>query len=181
MSNTPIAASAEAACQRLAAPLATIRDHGVIDPSTPRAAPTTATVPAKRAPARPRMSRLTLFPQTAVKVPVGPNGLPRVEAEVDAFSETNFFTNVAGDVRDRGGLFVATYAVLAVHTPCEVALKFPGDYLAELRGVVKWRDDANAESTIEPGIGIEITDASDEVWSLILRFVENREPIVRDV
>lgn len=148
-------------------PIAAIQDHALVDP-------------AKKAPARPRTSRPTVFPQTAAKVPMGPNGLPRVEAEVDAFSDTNFFTNVVGDIRDHGGLFVATYAVLAVHTPCEVALNFPGDFLREFRGVVKWRHDANAESTLVPGIGIEITDASDEVWALIGRFMQKREPIVQD-
>ncbi|MDP3221388.1 MAG: hypothetical protein Q8S73_45310, partial [Deltaproteobacteria bacterium] len=135
--------------------------------------------------AEPRQQPGTVFPETAAKVPVGPHGLPRVEAEVEAFSETNFYTNFVGDIHDHGGIFVATYAVLAVNTPCEVALKFPGEYLAEFRGVVKWRREATRESSADggsqPGMGIEITDASAEVWALINRFIQKREPIIQDV
>ncbi|MDB4932344.1 MAG: product, partial [Myxococcaceae bacterium] len=127
----------------------------------------------------------TVFPETAAKVPLGPHGLPRVETELEAFSETNFYTNFVGDIHDHGGIFVATYAVLAVGTPCEVAVKFPGDYLAEFRGVVKWRREATRESNVDsgsqPGMGIEITEASAEVWALINRFIQKREPIIQDV
>jgi hypothetical protein len=135
--------------------------------------------------AEPRVQPGTVFPETAAKVPVGPHGLPRVEAELEAFSETNFYTNFVGDIHDHGGIFVATYAVLAVNTACEVALKFPGDYLAEFRGVVKWRREATRESGSDggsqPGMGIEITDASAEVWALINRFIQKREPIIQEV
>ncbi len=123
----------------------------------------------------------TVFPETAAKVPLGPHGLPRVEAEVEAFSDTNFYTNFLGDIRDHGGIFVATYAVLAVGTACEVALKFPGDYQVEFRGSVRWRRDASAESTSAPGMGIEITQASNDAWALIDRFIQKREPIIQEV
>ncbi len=131
-----------------------------------------------RAP-EPRMG--TVFPETAAKPPVGPNGLPRIEAEIDAFSDTNFFTNFVGDIRDRGGLFVGTYAVLAVGTACEVELKFPGNLDALFEGVVRWRRDASAESTSQPGMGVEITRAPEEVWSLIYRFLQKRDPMIHDV
>jgi hypothetical protein len=167
--------------------------------TTPAAQPMPLTQPAAhavplvqhapgKAPGRkdePRVKQATVFPETAAKVPVGPLGLPRVEAELEAFSETNFYTNFVGDIHDHGGIFVATYAVLAVNTPCQVALKFPGDYLAEFRGVVKWRREATRESSTDsgsqPGMGIEITDASAEVWALINRFIQKREPIIQDV
>ena len=114
-----------------------------------------------------------------------PDGKSWVEAELEAFSETNFYTNFVGDIHDHGGIFVATYAVLAVNTPCQVALKFPGDYLAEFLGVVKWRREAtresNTDSGSQPGMGIEITEASPEVWALINRFIQKREPIIQDV
>jgi hypothetical protein len=141
--------------------------------------------PAKAPSRKERPLPATVFPETAAKVPLGPHGMPRVEAELEAFSETNFYTNFVGDIHDHGGIFVATYAVLAVGTPCEVALKFPGDYLAEFRGVVKWRREATRESNVDsgsqPGMGIEISDASAEVWALIKRFIQKREPIIQDV
>ncbi len=167
--------------------------------TTPAAQPMPLTQPAAhavplvqhapgRAPGRreePRIKQATVFPETAAKVPIGPQGLPRVEAELEAFSETNFYTNFVGDIHDHGGIFVATYAVLAVNTPCQVALKFPGDYLAEFLGVVKWRREAtresNTDSGSQPGMGIEITEASAEVWALINRFIQKREPIIQDV
>lgn len=139
--------------------------------------------PSQRAPApqAEQRSRPTVFPETAAKVPIGPQGLPRVEAEVEAFSDTNFYTNFVGDIRDHGGIFVATYAVLAIDTPCQVALKFPGEYLAEFNGVVKWRREPAADQSSMPGMGIEITDASADVWALIHRFIQKREPIIQDV
>ncbi len=152
----------------------------------PAAQPMPLTQPAARGPA-PSTSRAndpvhkTVFPETAAKVPVGPHGLPRVEAEVEAFSDTNFYTNFLGDIRDHGGIFVSTYAVLAVGTACEVALKFPGDYQVEFRGAVRWRRDATAESTSTPGMGIEITQASNDAWALIDRFIKKREPIIQEV
>jgi len=148
-----------------------------------QAVPLVQPAPQKAPPPRaePRAKQATVFPETAAKVPIGPQGLPRVEAELEAFSDTNFYTNFVGDIRDHGGIFVATYAVLAVNTRCQVALKFPGDYLAEFHGVVKWRRESAADQSSMPGMGIEITDASADVWALIHRFIQKREPIIQDV
>ncbi|TAK18207.1 MAG: hypothetical protein EPO40_38220 [Myxococcaceae bacterium] len=148
-----------------------------------QAVPLVQPAPQKAPPPRaePRAKQATVFPETAAKVPIGPQGLPRVEAELEAFSDTNFYTNFVGDIRDHGGIFVATYAVLAVNTRCQVALKFPGDYLAEFHGVVKWRRESTADQSSMPGMGIEITDASADVWALIHRFIQKREPIIQDV
>lgn len=147
-----------------------------------QAVPLVQPAPQKAPPPRAeRAKQATVFPETAAKVPIGPQGLPRVEAELEAFSDTNFYTNFVGDIRDHGGIFVATYAVLAVNTRCQVALKFPGDYLAEFHGVVKWRRESAADQSSMPGMGIEITDASADVWALIHRFIQKREPIIQDV
>ena len=167
--------------------------------TTPAAQPMPLTTPAAQAvplvqhgqvkppqrKAEPKPRPATVFPQTAATVPIGPRGVPHVEAEIEAFSQTNFFTNFVGDIRDHGGLFVATYAVLAINTDCEVSLKFPGDLLAEFQGVVKWRRQATQQSNVddgsEPGMGIEITNASTEAWALINRFIQKREPMIHDV
>ncbi len=148
-----------------------------------QAVPLVQSAPPKTPPpqAEQRARQATVFPETAAKVPIGPQGLPRVEAELEAFSDTNFYTNFVGDIRDHGGIFVATYAVLAVNTRCQVALKFPGDYLSEFHGVVKWRREPAADQSSMPGMGIEITDASADVWALIHRFIQKREPIIQDV
>lgn len=137
--------------------------------TVPRAAPT----------AQKPSGKPSILPDTAAKVPVGANGLPRLEAELDAYSETNFFGDFVGDVRNRGGIFVATYSTLQLGTECEVALTFPGQLAAEVRGLVRWRRDVSASST--PGIGVEITHATADAWGLIDRYVSKREPIVYEL
>lgn len=127
-----------------------------------------------------RTERKTVFPETAAKVPVGPNGVPRLEAEVDAHSESNFYTNFFGDIHDHGGIFVATYAALAMNSMCEVVITFPGNLTAEIRGTVRWRRevDTEANTTASPGLGVEISSASDDSWRLIERFSKKRDPLI---
>lgn len=146
--------------------------------SRPEPAPVSKPAPASKpmpAGARPP----SILPETAAKVPVGPNGLPRLEAELDTFSETNFFGDFVGDVRNHGGIFVATYSTLSLGTQCEVSLTFPGQLAAEVRGVVRWRREVGASAT--PGIGVEITHATADAWNLIDRYISKREPIVYEV
>ncbi|MDP3275208.1 MAG: hypothetical protein Q8Q09_08440 [Deltaproteobacteria bacterium] len=112
-------------------------------------------------------------------IPNGPNGVPRLETEVDVHSDTNFFTDFFGDIRSNGGIFVSTYHVMSLGTACEIALTFPGGLSAEIRGVVRFV--RNNTENMTPGLGIAITQAPPEAWSLIERFVQKREPIVHDV
>ncbi len=143
----------------------------------PPPGPGVASPPQAAEPATPKF--ITEFPESAAKVPMGPNGVPRLEAELSPHSETNFFTNFLGDIRDHGGIFVGTYSTLAIGTPCEVAITFPGQLAAEVRGIVRWRREVGLSSA--PGIGVEITHANPDAWGLIDRFVSKREPIVYDV
>lgn len=129
----------------------------------------------------------SFLPETAAVVPTGPNGLPRLEAELDVHSDTNFYTNFLGDIHDHGGIFVATYAILHTGTQCEVQLTFPGELKADVRGVVRWRREpagadvsAGAAGTVA-GLGIEITQAAGDGWSLIERFIKKREPIIHEM
>lgn len=124
----------------------------------------------------------TMFPETAARPQPGASGLPRLEAELGVHSESNFYTNFLGDITDHGGIFVATWAAVAIGTPCEVELQFPGDLRADVRGVVRWRrESAGGEADASPGLGVEITQANNEAWSLIKRFIGKRDPIIHDV
>lgn len=124
----------------------------------------------------------TVFPRTAARPNIGPSGLPRVEAELGLHSESNFFTNFQGDIRDRGGVFVATWTAIAVGTACEVDLLFPGDLRAEVRGVVRWRREIKrGETAGTPGLGVEITGAEEDAWALIQRFIGKRDPLVHEM
>ncbi len=123
----------------------------------------------------------SVIPDTAAKVPLGPSGLPRLEVELDVHSDSNFYTNFLGDIRDHGGIFVATFGLLSVNTPCEAVISFPGALTAEVRGVVKWKREPSGDSGQIPGLGVEITGASPDAWKLIDRFIKNREPIIHEV
>ena len=123
----------------------------------------------------------SVIPDTAAKVPLGPSGLPRLEVELDVHSDSNFYTNFLGDIRDHGGIFVATFGLLSVNTPCEAIISFPGALTAEVRGVVKWKREPSGDSGQIPGLGVEITGASPDAWKLIDRFIKNREPIIHEV
>jgi hypothetical protein len=116
-------------------------------------------------------------------VPVGPNGLPRLESEIGVHSETNFYTDFLGDIRNHGGIFIATFHVLPIGATCEVVLTFPGDLTAEFRGVVRWKREGTGSMGAgpSPGLGVEITDAGPEAWNLIDRFMRKREPMMHEM
>ncbi len=150
----------------------------LVKSAIPAASPSmahTATETASRDPVT-----MSLLPETAAKVPIGPNGVPRLEAELDVHSDSNFYTNFLGDIRDHGGIFVATFGALTVNTQCEVLISFPGALTAEVRGVVRWRR-SNTDNGQIPGLGVEITHGSPDAWKLIDRFIKNREPIIHEV
>lgn len=131
---------------------------------------------------RQRSKTPTVFPRTAARPHFGLSGLPHIEAELDVHSESNFYTNFHGNIRDRGGIFIATWAAVAVGTSCEVKLQFPGDLNAEVRGVVRWRREGKGDVIdLVPGLGVEITQADDDAWALIQRYLEKRDPIIHDM
>lgn len=147
-----------------------------------------AAQPVQRAPSHLAMPATPHAPSSAsshkhaavsASVPLGPNGLPRLETEVNVHSESNFFTDFFGDIRNNGGVFVATFHVLPVGASCEVALAFPGNLSAEIQGKVKFT--RNASDGASPGLGISIINATPDAWNLIERFVKKREPIMHDV
>ncbi|MEZ4389463.1 MAG: hypothetical protein R3A48_00095 [Polyangiales bacterium] len=124
----------------------------------------------------------TMFPETAARPHTGPNGIARLEAELGVHSESNFYTDFVGDITNHGGIFVATWTAMAVGSPCEVELQFPGDLRADVQGVVRWRRQVtDVDSSTSPGLGVEITRADSEAWGLIKRFISKRDPIIHDV
>ncbi|MBI5514235.1 MAG: PilZ domain-containing protein [Deltaproteobacteria bacterium] len=145
--------------------------------SQPAAVARPMAMPSAREPARPRSP--TVFPETAVQVPLGATGLPRLEVEVDLHSESNFFTNFLLDIRDHGGIFIETYSALALHSRCEVSITFPGGLTAEVQGVVQWKRESQ-DGLCTPGLGVEITHVQGDGWTTIQRFMKHREPLVHE-
>lgn len=103
----------------------------------------------------------------------------KLEANVGATTESNFFVGFSGEISE-GGVFIATYTTLAVGAPVEVLVTLPGNYQFTVPGEVRFvRDPMDMDS--EPGIGVSFESLSHEHRELILRFVRKRPPIFFDV
>jgi uncharacterized protein (TIGR02266 family) len=112
----------------------------------------------------------------AVSVPAGPR--EKLEANVGATTESNFFVGFSGDISE-GGVFVATYLTLDVGTRTEVLVTLPGGFEKSIPGTVRFvRDPMDMES--EPGIGVRFERLDDEARELILRFIRKRPPLFYD-
>jgi uncharacterized protein (TIGR02266 family) len=102
----------------------------------------------------------------------------KLEANVGATTESNFFVGFSGEISE-GGVLVATYLTLEVGTSVEIFLTLPGGYETTIPGSVLFvRDPMDMES--EPGIGIRFESLSTEARELILRFIRKRPPLFFD-
>jgi uncharacterized protein (TIGR02266 family) len=120
-------------------------------------------------------------PPARVSVPqAAPYTGPRekLEANVGATTESNFFVGFSGDISE-GGVFVATYLTLSVGDRVQVLVTLPGGFEKTLPGTVRFvRDPMDMES--EPGIGVRFDKLDDEARELILRFIRKRPPLFYD-
>ena len=138
--------------------------------------PAAANVPkdfgaASTAPMTPASAGKTAAP--AVGLPAGPR--EKLEANVGATTESNFFVGFSGDISE-GGVFVATYMTLDVGTRTEVLVTLPGGFEKTIPGTVRFvRDPMDMDS--EPGIGVRFERLDDEARKLILRFISKRPPL----
>jgi uncharacterized protein (TIGR02266 family) len=129
--------------------------------SAPKAAPAPRAAPA---PAKP------------VAVRAGPR--EKLEANVGATTESNFFVGFSGEISE-GGVFIATYATFPIGTPVEVLVTLPGGYESTIMGTVRFvRDPMDMDS--EPGIGVRFEGLTSEQRELALRFIRNRPPLFYD-
>lgn len=103
-----------------------------------------------------------------------------VEANIGATTESNFFVGFSGEIAE-GGVFLATYEVLARNSPVNVLVTLPGGYETRINGWVRFvRDPMDMNSDSEPGLGIQFEKLNDEQRELILRFVKKRPPMFYD-
>jgi uncharacterized protein (TIGR02266 family) len=115
-------------------------------------------------------------PAAAKPVATGPRH--KLEANVGATTESNFFVGFSGEIAE-GGVFIATYATFAVGSLVEVLVTLPGNFQFNVQGVVRFvRDPMDMDS--EPGIGVRFDHLSNEHRELILRFVRKRPPLFYD-
>jgi uncharacterized protein (TIGR02266 family) len=111
-------------------------------------------------------------------VPMPPGPRERLEANVGATTESNFFVGFSGDISD-GGVFVATYLTLPLGAPVDCLVTLPGGFEATIAGTVRFvRDPMDMES--EPGVGVRFHSLTAEQRELILRFIRKRPPVFYD-
>jgi uncharacterized protein (TIGR02266 family) len=109
-------------------------------------------------------------------MPPGPR--ERLEANVGATTESNFYVGFSGDISD-GGVFVATYVTLAIGAAVDVLVTLPGGFESTIAGTVRFvRDPMDMES--EPGVGVRFHKLTAEQRELILRFIRKRPPVFYD-
>jgi uncharacterized protein (TIGR02266 family) len=102
----------------------------------------------------------------------------KLEANVGATTESNFFVGFSGEVSE-GGVFIATYATLDRGAAVEVLVTLPGNYQFTVPGQVRFvRDPMDMDS--EPGMGVRFEALSNEHRELILRFIRKRPPLFYD-
>jgi len=136
--------------------------------AAPSAAPKAAS--AKAAPAQ------AAKPAVAVISKAGPR--EKLEANVGATTESNFFVGFSGEISE-GGVFIATYATFPIGTPVEVLVTLPGGYESTILGTVRFvRDPMDMDS--EPGIGVRFEGLTPQQRELALRFIGKRPPLFYD-
>jgi uncharacterized protein (TIGR02266 family) len=144
----------------------------VITPTQVANAATVAAAPAPRVVTAPKVAAVP--PARPAKT--GPR--EKLEANVGATTESNFFVGFSGEISE-GGVFIATYATFPVGTPVEVLVTLPGGYASTITGSVRFvRDPMDMDS--EPGIGVRFDSLTAEQRDLVLRFIRKRPPLFYD-
>ncbi len=117
------------------------------------------------------------------KVAPTPSGArERIEANIGATTESNFFVGFSGEI-SHGGVFLATYEVLPKDTSVNVLVTLPGNFEFRTDGWVRFvRDpfDLNSDDGAEPGMGVQFENLPPEARELVLRFIRKRPPMFYD-
>jgi uncharacterized protein (TIGR02266 family) len=109
---------------------------------------------------------------------VPPGSREKLEANVGATTESNFFVGFSGDIAE-GGVFVATYLTIPVGQKVEVLVTLPGGFEKTIPGTVRFvRDPMDMDA--DPGIGVRFDRLDQEARELILRFIRKRPPLFYD-
>jgi uncharacterized protein (TIGR02266 family) len=133
-------------------------------------APTPVAIPVAKAPVK--------QPSIKPAAPIHTGPREKLEANVGATTESNFFVGFSGEIAE-GGVFVATYATFDIGTPMEVLVTLPGGYASTIPGTVRFvRDPMDMDS--EPGVGVRFDKLTQEQRELILRFIRKRAPVFYD-
>ena len=100
----------------------------------------------------------------------------QVEVDVGIHSDSHFFAGLTGDV-SRGGLFVATYAKIAVGSKVTLDFELPNGRVVA-NGTVRWLRSARDHHA--PGFGVQFENVEPAMLKLIERFCQARPPLYYD-
>ena len=103
----------------------------------------------------------------------------RIETAVDLQSESNFFAGLSEDLSD-GGLFIATYSLLAIGTQVTVTFTLPDDRKVTTSARVVWLRETR-DGGASPGMGVRFEGLSGADQEAILEFLSSRAPLFYDV
>ncbi len=99
-----------------------------------------------------------------------------IETEVSLESDSTFFAGLTRNL-STGGVFIATYRLLAVG--CRVALRITlPDGEIYTKGTVRWRRDARSGAA--PGLGVAFDELDPLVHDRVARFCALREPLLHE-
>lgn len=101
----------------------------------------------------------------------------RLEAEISLTSESQFFSDLSGDISE-GGLFVATYRAVAVGTVIDIEVSLP-DGPVRAVGRVQWTRPGGLD--LPPGLGIAFVALAEEDRRRIQLFCERRSPLYCEI
>jgi hypothetical protein len=139
----------------------------------------TYVAPAPQAPVQPAYQ-----PQAAPAAAPSQASGARIEAELGAHSNSNFYKGLSGnDVVEHGGLFVATYVIPPIGQPITLHVTMPGGYEFDAMAIVRWTRetvDSSHGQSAQPGFGAQFTQIAPEARQLVYRYVRNREPLFHD-
>lgn len=142
----------------------------------PAQAPSLAPVASRAPSAAPTHSRAPSAPAA----PISMEGRTKIEANIGATTESNFYVGFSGEVAE-GGVFLATYETYPKSTPLDLTVTLPGGFEIRVPGRVRFvRDPMDMNSDAEPGMGIQFEQISAESRELVLRFIRKRPPMFYD-
>jgi len=102
------------------------------------------------------------------------------EVDIGIHSDTNFFTGFSQDISS-GGLFIATYDIMALGSDINVNFTLPSGPVLSLNGKIRWIREYN-ETTPDtaPGMGVQFDDLTERDQRAINRFIATNPPIFYD-
>ena len=93
---------------------------------------------------------------------------------------TNFFTGFSQDI-STGGIFIATFDILAMGARLNVNFTVPGGPVLSVDGVVRWVREYNETTPdVEPGMGVQFEGLNADDQGAINKFMEQNPPIFFD-